>query len=93
MPALGNFDKATFLFTVELKSINPGAYIQYWDGVKSISSVPYNGKDEWATLSVEFIVDAQKARFHRLYAAILGPVKNNDKPSVDVRNIQLLQKM
>jgi len=42
-----------------------------------------------ATLSIEFTINAQKARFHKLYAAILGPVKNNDNPSVDVRNIKL----
>jgi len=91
IPSLNNYDQTTFLFSVELRGTKPGTYIQYWDGVKSVSSAPYNGKGkgEWETLAVEFTVDAQKARFHRLYAAILGTTKGTDNPSVDIRSIKL----
>jgi len=91
IPSLNNYDQTTFLFSVELRGTKPGTYIQYWDGVKSISSAPYNGKGkgEWETLAVEFTVDAQNARFHRLYAAILGATKGTDNPSVDIRSIKL----
>lgn len=91
---LKNFDQTTFLFSVELRRTKPGTYIQYWDGVKSVSFPPYNGKgkSEWETLSVEFTVDAQQACFHRLYAAILGTTKDNGAPSMDIKNIKLKSK-
>ena len=94
MLSLKDFDQTTFLFSVELRGTKAGAYIQYWDGVKSVDSLPYDGKrkGEWETLAVEFTVDAKKARFYRLYAAILGSTKGNDNLSIDIKNIKLQPK-
>jgi len=92
LSGLKNFDKTTFLFSVELRSTNPGVRIQYYDGKKDVTSPSYKSKKgEWEILNIEFIVDGN-ALFHRLYSAILGSVKNNDKPSVDILHIKLQQK-
>jgi len=92
VPALRDFDSTTFLFSVELRSTNPGVFIQYYDGKNAVSSAPYSSKrGEWETLNIEFTVDAH-AKFHRLYSAILGAVKNNNNPSVDIKNITLKKK-
>jgi len=92
VPALRDFANTTFLFSVALRSTNPGAFIQYYDGKNVVNSVPYASKrGEWETLNIEFTIDAN-AKFHRLYSAILGAVKNNDKPSVDISSIKLQQK-
>jgi len=90
LPDLQKFDQVTFLFSVELRSTNPGVYLQYWDGGKNpVSSAPYaSKKGEWETLNIKFTVDGN-AKFHRLYSAIQGVIKNNDKPSVDIRSIKL----
>jgi len=92
--SLEGLDQGTFLFNVELRGTKPGTYIQYWDGGEPVNSIFYNGngKNEWETLSIEFKVDAQHARFHRLYAAIRGATKGSDTPSVIIRNVKLWQK-
>jgi hypothetical protein len=94
LPSLKDFDTTTFLFSVELRGTRAGALIQYWDGIKTVNSTPYNGnrKGEWETLSVEFTVDAKAARFHRLYAVILGPTKGANPSSIDIKNIKLQPK-
>ena len=92
LPSLKDFDTTTFLFSVELRGTRAGAYIQYWDGVNFVNSTAYNGKGKWETLSVEFTVDAKKARFYRLYAAILGPTKGTTPSSIDIKNVKLQPK-
>lgn len=87
-PSLKNFPSTTFLFSVKLRSTSPGVRIQYYDGIRDVTSAPYaSKKGEWETLNIKFTVNAN-AKLHRLYAAILGSVKN-DNPSVDINAIQL----
>jgi len=92
VPNLKNFDKTPFVFSVDVRSTTPGTYIQYYDGKNFVNSARYTSKkNEWQTLNVEFTVNT-KARFHRLYAAILGSVKGKDKHSVEIANIKLQPK-
>jgi 8-oxo-dGTP pyrophosphatase MutT (NUDIX family)/2'-5' RNA ligase len=92
VPALKNFDNTTFTFNATVRSTNPGVCIQYYDGKNAVTSNPYaSKKGEWETLNIEFNVDG-KAKFHRLYSAILGAVKGNPNSSVDIRNIKLQRK-
>jgi len=91
-PALGEFDKTTFMFSANVRSTVPGVFIQYYDGKNFVNSLPYaSKKGEWETLNIEFTVDAN-AKFHRLYAAILGAVKGNANPSVDIDSVKLQRK-
>jgi len=89
LPMLKEFPHNTFFFNVTMRGTKPGAYIQYWDGLKSIDSLPYIGKKgEWETLSVEFTVNPN-ARFYRFYAAILGSAKGNEVPSIEIKDVSI----
>jgi len=91
-PSLKDFGGNTFVFSANVRSTVPGVYIQYYDGKNFVNSLPYASKrGEWETLNIEFTIDAN-AKFHRLYSAILGTVKGNANPSVDINNIKLQRK-
>jgi len=93
VPDLKNFDNTIFTFSANVRSTNPGVFIQYYDGKNAVSSKPYaSKKGEWETLNIEFKVDGN-AKFHRLYSAIMGAVRGNPNPSVDIKNIKLYPKL
>jgi hypothetical protein len=84
-------NNATLQFQVEMKS-NAPAYIEYWDGRKEMTSVPHSGNGQWETLTVEFTVNTDGARWFNFYPAILPAVEGIEDPSTQIRNSKLYYK-
>jgi hypothetical protein len=85
---MARLNNATLLFQVEMKS-NAPAYIEYWDGLKEILSLPHTGSDQWETLTVEFTVNSETGRWFNFYPAILPAVEGIENPSTQIRNCTL----
>ncbi|MBY0501121.1 MAG: hypothetical protein K2P93_03870 [Alphaproteobacteria bacterium] len=84
------FHDQELIFSADIKSNTPGAYMQYWDypNPDKTQSSPNKGKGEWETLKLKFKVDASRQQF-LLYPAILPAVEGTEAPEVEVKNVRL----
>jgi hypothetical protein len=78
------------IFSADVKSNTPGAYLQYWDfpNPDKTQSAPYGGGGDWETLKFKFKVDPSKQQYF-LYPAILPSVKGSTPPVVEIKNVRL----